>query len=74
MPRVERSAGLPVGDETRNAGGDLARQSGLSNDDGQQCAIDPLQMRDQSGLDAVPRQPHRTALQQRFGRDTHARF
>ena len=51
--------------------GDLASQASLSNDDGQQRAVDPLQMRDQSRLDAIARQPHRAPLQQRFGRNTH---
>ena len=33
--RVKGAMGLPVGDETCDAGGDLARQAGLPDDDGQ---------------------------------------
>ena len=61
---VERPAGLLLGDELRDAGGDLARQAGLADHDGQQRAVDALQMAHEIRLDAIARQPDRAAFQQ----------
>ena len=70
---VERPVRLLLGDEPRDRRGDLARQARLAHDDGEQRAVDPLQMPHEIGLDAVAREADRAALQQRFRRDAQHR-
>ena len=62
---IERSAGLSLGDEACDAGSDFARQAGLAGHDRHEFAVEALQMRHESRLDAVPRQPDRTAFRRR---------
>ena len=57
-----------------DGGGDVVRQSGLAQHDGEQRAVDALQTPDQVGLDLVAHQPHRPSRAQRLGRRPHRGF
>ncbi len=71
---IERLARLPLGDEVRDPGGDIARQAGLADDNRQQRAVDALQMPHEVRLDAIPGQADRAAFQQGFGGNAQDRL